>query len=151
MQHHPRVKERKKRPLFCWSATVQQRPPPIGGKPRWRGGRKQHGVLRERKWGARVPCRPSEGHKAHTSAHARTLQNHTGHHGGVPGARQGSIVAALSSRRRGFPWQQGSCDGGKGGRHLASPRLLMVVPGLHVVVARRHRHLLVVFHGLGSF
>lgn len=55
----------------------------------------------ERKWGARVPCSLSEGHKAHTSAHARTLQNHTGvavGHCGVPGAQQGEHVAALSSR-----------------------------------------------------
>lgn len=113
MQQHPQVKRRKETsPLLLAGDCAAERRQAI----EWRVGQKQHGVLRERKWGARVPCHLSEGHKAHTSAHAaRTLQNHTGHHGGVPGARQGSLVAALSSRSRGFPWQQGSCDGGREG------------------------------------
>lgn len=154
----------RKKVIHCWLAAVQH------GNEKEGNGKGKHFVgftgkkMRERP----MVLASAEGtHHARCTrtriAHARTQQNH-GEWGTLsPLASKASAHrechgGAFQSSTKGFLWQRGSCNRGGGNNtaeglapHATSPRLLVVVPRLHVVVACWHGHLLVVLHCFCSF
>lgn len=138
----------------------------LEGVSTWRG------FTGEKKKEARGPCLGG-GHTHHARctrtriAHAHTQQNHrewatpsltskaSAHgecHGGVFPVVVVFIVKGVSVATRGLAIGERENNTAEGlAPHAASPRLLVVVPRLHVMVARWHGHLLVVLQCFCSF